>query len=114
MTEDEQDRRTQNGEAWPQPFGETRLNNAAKQQLLDKHIAVGHRNWTFCDSDSDGHRAAIMFALIESARLPGVAPKAWLADVLTGIADHPAQRLDALLPRNWTVAREREAVRQAA
>jgi transposase len=50
-----------------------------------------------------------MYTLIESAKLAGVDPKAWLADVLARIADHPAQKIDALLPSNWKAAREREA-----
>ena len=30
-----------------------------------------------------------------------VDPQAWLADVLARIAEHPAQRIDDLLPWNW-------------
>ena len=42
-----------------------------------------------------------MFTLIETAKLNGVDPQAWLADVLRRIADHPASKLDELLPWNW-------------
>jgi transposase len=42
-----------------------------------------------------------MFTLIETAKLNGVDPRAWLADVLRRIADHPASKLDELLPWNW-------------
>ena len=87
-------------------------NNAAERSI--RGIAVGRRNWTFCGSDTGGHRAAVMFTLIESAKLSDVDPKAWLADVLARIADHPAQRLAELLPWNWKAAREQEAERQAA
>jgi transposase len=87
-------------------------NNAAERSI--RGIAVGRRNWTFCGSDSGGHRAAVMYTLIETAKLNDVDPKAWLADVLARIADHPIQQLDALLPWNWKSAREREAQRRAA
>ena len=87
-------------------------NNAAERAL--RGIAVGRRNWTFCGSDSGGHRAAVMYTLIESAKLSGVDPKAWLADVLARIADHPAHQIDALLPWNWKAARERQTAQQAA
>jgi transposase len=87
-------------------------NNAAERAL--RGIAVGRRNWTFCGSDPGGHRAAIAYTLIESAKLSGVDPKAWLADVLARIADHPAQRIDALLPWNWKTACGREAADQVA
>ena len=42
-----------------------------------------------------------MYGLIVAAKMNGVDPQAWLADVLTGIAAHPAHRLDELLPWNW-------------
>ena len=87
-------------------------NNAAERSI--RGIAVGRRNWTFCGSNSGGHRAAVMDTLIETAKLSDVDPKAWLADVLARIADHPAQRLEQLLPWNWKAAREQAAARQAA
>jgi hypothetical protein len=64
-------------------------------------LPPGRRNWTFCGSDEGGRRAAVMYTLIETAKLNGVDPKAWLADVLARIADHPAHRLGELLPWNW-------------
>jgi hypothetical protein len=42
-----------------------------------------------------------MLTLIQTAKLNDVDPQAWLADVLGRIADHPASRLDELLPWNW-------------
>jgi transposase len=68
-------------------------------------IAVRRRNWTFCGSDAGGERAAVMFTLIETAKLCGVDPRAWLADVLARIADHPASRIEQLLPWSWQAAR---------
>jgi len=50
---------------------------------------------------SRGRRAAAMYSLIVSAKMNGVDPQAWLADVLARIAGHPAHRLDELLPWNW-------------
>ena len=55
----------------------------------------------FCGSDRGGQRAAIMYSLIGTAKLNEVDPQTWLADVLARIADHPASRLDELLPWNW-------------
>jgi len=39
-----------------------------------------------------------MYTLIGTAKLNDIDPQAWLADVLKRIAEHPAQRLDELLP----------------
>jgi len=64
-------------------------------------IAVGRRNWTFCGSDAGGERAAVIFTLIETVKLCDVDPRAWLADGLARIADHPANRIADLLSWNW-------------
>ena len=80
-------------------------NNAAERAV--RGIAVGRRNWTFCGSDSGGQRAAVIYTLIETAKLNDVDPRAWLADVLARIADHPMKRIDELLPWNWKAARAR-------
>jgi transposase len=60
-------------------------------------------------SDRGGDRAAAMYSLIYTAKLNDVDPRAWLADVLDRIADHPASRLHELLPWNWARAREDKA-----
>ena len=74
-------------------------NNAAERAL--RGIAVGRRNWTFAGSDRRADRAAALYTLIETARLNDVDPRAWLADVLARINDHPAKAIDDLLPWNW-------------
>lgn len=74
-------------------------NNAAERAL--RGVAVGRKNWMFCGSDRGGQRAAAMYTLIVTAKLNSIDPEAWLADVLRRINDHPASRLDDLLPWNW-------------
>ena len=74
-------------------------NNAAERAL--RSVAVGRKNYLFAGSDSGGERAAVIYTLIESAKLSAINPHAWLADVIARIADHPARRLDELLPWNW-------------
>jgi transposase len=74
-------------------------NNAAERAL--RCIALGRRAWLFAGSDRGGERAAAIYSLIATAKLNGVDPQAWLADVLRRIADHPASRLDQLLPWHW-------------
>jgi transposase len=75
-------------------------NNAAERGL--RGIALGRKSWLFCGSDRGGRRAAAMYSLIVTAKMNGVDPQAWLTDVLSRIAGHPAHRLDELLPWNWT------------
>jgi transposase len=74
-------------------------NNAAERAL--RGIALGRKSWLFAGSDRGGQRAAAMYSLIVTAKMNDIDPQAWLADVLARIAEHPAQRIDELLPWNW-------------
>jgi transposase len=74
-------------------------NNAAEREL--RAVALGRKNWTFAGSDEGGRRAAAIYTLIATAKLNGVDPQAWLADVLARLLDHPAKRIHELLPWNW-------------
>ena len=74
-------------------------NNAAERAI--RPLALGRKNYLFAGSDTGGRRAAIMYTLIETAKLNGVDPEAWLADVIARIADHPINRVDELLPWKW-------------
>ena len=74
-------------------------NNAAERGL--RCVAVGRHNWTFAGSDDGGRRAAALYTLIETCKLNDVDPRAWLADMLARLGDHPARRIDELLPWNW-------------
>jgi transposase len=82
-------------------------NNAAERAL--RGIALGRRAWLFAGSDRGGERAAAMYTLIATAKLNDVNPQAWLADVLSGIADHPVQRLSELLPWDWKLRHDQAA-----
>ena len=84
-------------------------NNTAERAL--RGIALGRKSWLFAGSDRGGERAAFMYSVIVTAKLNDIDPQAWLADVLARIADHPAQKLDELLPWNW---RPHSAISRAA
>jgi transposase len=74
-------------------------NNAAEREL--RAVAVGRKNGTFAGSDEGGPRAAAIYTLIATAKLNDVDPQAWIADMLARLPDHPAKRLDEMLPWNW-------------
>jgi transposase len=74
-------------------------NNAAERAL--RGIALGRKSWLFAGSDRGGQRAAAMYSIIVTAKMNDVDPQAWLADVLARVAEHPAHRLDELLPWHW-------------
>jgi len=75
-------------------------NNACERAM--KPVAIGRKNWMFAGSERGGKTMAIAFTLIETAKLNGVDPQAWLTDVLSRIADHKITKLDELMP--WRYA----------
>ena len=87
-------------------------NNAAERAL--RGLALGRKAWLFAGSERGGRRAAAMYSLIVTAKMNDVDPQAWLADVLARIGEHPAQRLDGLLPWNWRHSAEATPIVQAA
>jgi transposase len=77
-------------------------NNAAERAL--RGFALGRKSWLFAGSQRGAERAAFMYTLIQTAKLNDIDPQAWLADVLTRIADMPLSRLGELLPWKWRPA----------
>ena len=75
-------------------------NNAAERSL--RTVALGRKNYLFAGSDAGGERAAAIYSLIGSAKLNNIDPEAYLRFVIGCIADHPVNRVAALLP--WAVA----------
>jgi len=65
-------------------------------------VALGRKNHLFAGSDGGGARWATVSSVIETCKLNGVEPYAYLSDVLRRTVDgHPASMLDELLPWNW-------------
>jgi len=67
-------------------------------------IALGRGNWLFAGSLRGGQRAAAVMSLIQSAKLNGHDPYAYLKDVLERLPTHPASRIEELLPHRWSSA----------
>jgi transposase len=74
-------------------------NNLIERQI--KPSKLGAKNWLFVGSDWAGQRAAVVMSLVQSAKLNGLDPWAYLRDVLARIHSHPSHRLDELLPHRW-------------
>jgi transposase len=65
-------------------------------------IALGRKNHLFAGSDGGGRRWAVLCSLIETCKLNGVEPYAYLKDVLERMVDgYTINRLDELLPWAW-------------
>jgi transposase len=76
-------------------------NNTIERQI--RPIALGKKNWLFAGSDNGGERAAAMYSLLNSAKLNGIDPEAYMRHVLERIADHKINAVDQLLPWNVTL-----------
>ena len=75
-------------------------NNSAERSM--RAIALGRKNYLFMGSERGGKSAAVAYTLIETAKLNGVDPQAWLTDLLARIADHKITRLSELMPWSYT------------
>ena len=78
-------------------------NNIAERAM--RSVAIGRKNWLFAGSKAGGERAAAIYSVIETCKLNGIEPQAYIADVIGKIAGGwPASRWDDLMPWNWTAA----------
>ena len=71
-------------------------------------VAVGRKNWLFCDSESGAKSLAILYSLIQSCKLQGINPYHYLVDVLQRVQVHPAKEAVQLIPRNWKLHFKKE------
>jgi len=82
--------------------GKLELDNNIAERAM-RGVAVGRKNYLFIGSEGGGNAAAIAYPLIETAKLNGVDPQAWLTETLARIPDHKINRVDELPP--WRFAR---------
>ena len=76
-------------------------NNHIENQM--RPWAMGRKAWLFCGSELAGQRAAMVMSLVQSAKLNGHDPWAYLKDVLERLLAHPNNRIDELLPHRWNL-----------
>ena len=77
-------------------------NNPAERAL--RPIGIGRKNWLFAGAETGAETLARAMTLIETAKMSGLDPQAYLADILARIHDHKINRFDELLPWNWAPA----------
>lgn len=79
-------------------------NNWAENQI--RPWALERKNWLLVGSLRSGNRAATIMNLIQSARMNGHDPYAYLNDVLMRLPTHRASEITEFLPHRWTPARQ--------
>ena len=85
-------------------------NNAAERAL--RGVGLGRKNYLFFGSDAGGERAAAIYSLVETAKLNGLDPEAYLREVFERIADHPINRIEELLP--WNIGQQHVKAQRVA
>lgn len=83
--------------------GDVAIDNNHIENLM-RPWAMGRKAWLFAGSELAGQRAAMVMSLVQSARLCGHEPWAYLKDVLERLPEHPNHRIDELLPHRWEPA----------
>jgi hypothetical protein len=78
-------------------------NNPAERAL--KAVVLGRKNFLFAGSDAGGEVLADAMTVIETAKLSGLNPEAYLTDILGRIRIHDPRHLDELLPWTWIASR---------
>jgi transposase len=78
-------------------------NNWIENQM--RPVALGRKNWLFAGSLRAGQRAAAVMSLIQSAKLNGHDPHAYLKDVMEKLPSWPNSRIEELLTHRWKAAR---------
>lgn len=73
--------------------------NASERAM--RRWALGRKNWLFVGTVGAGENLAVIGSLVASCEAEGVNPEAYLADVMERVSEHPASRIDELLPERW-------------
>ncbi len=66
-------------------------------------VAVGRKNYLFAGSPNGARRAAMIYSLLSTCKMKDIDPYIWLVDVLERIPNHPINRIEELLPQNWSL-----------
>jgi transposase len=83
-----------------------RMDNNPAERALRK-VCLGKKNWMFVGSLKGGNTAAVLFSIVQTCRAMKINPKEYLQDIYTRLLDHPAKKLDELLPDQWQMKRSK-------
>jgi transposase len=65
-------------------------------------VAIGRKNYLFAGSHDGARRAAMLYSFLGTCKINNVNPFEWLTDILRRIPSHSVNKLQELLPNNWT------------
>jgi transposase len=80
--------------------GRVAIDNKAAERAV-RPICLGKKNWLFAGFEAGAETIARAMTLIESAKMNGLDPQAYITDLLNRIHNHKINRIDELLPWNY-------------
>jgi transposase len=84
----------------PGTAGRVELDNNTVERAI-RPLAHSRKNSLFAGSDGGAEHWAVLASLIETAKLNGLDPQAYITDAITRIIQgHPQSRIDELIPWN--------------
>jgi len=69
-------------------------------------VAIGRKNYLFAGSHDGARRAAMLYSFLGTCKINNVNPFEWLKDILRRIPSHSVNKLEQVLPNNWTPTRD--------
>ena len=76
-------------------------NNPVENSI--RPVAIGRKNYLFAGSHDAAQRSAMLYSLMGTCKLNGINPLVWLKETLRRIATHPINKIEELLPQNFTL-----------
>jgi transposase len=80
--------------------GQLNIDNNPVENSI-RPVAIGRKNYLFAGSHEAAQRSAILYSLLGTCKLNGINPFIWLRETLRGIATHPINKIEELLPQNF-------------
>ena len=90
-----------------------RMDNNVSERGIRK-LVIGRKNWNFIGSEAAGEAMAALLSLVQTCRAMNIKPQEYLEDIFGRILDHPAGRLEELLPDQWKKIKDEQAAKKAA
>ena len=90
-----------------------RMDNNVSERGLRK-LVIGRKNWLFIGSEAAGEAMAALLSMVQTCRAMGIKPQEYLEYIFNYLLDHPAARLEELLPDQWKKIKDEQAAKKAA
>ena len=87
-------------------------NNTAERAL--RPLTIGRKNWLFAGSERGGKALATLLTIVQSCREIGVEPNAYLTMLLKTLQNHPASKIETLLPHHYKECKSEDTMKLMA